>query len=79
MEVAGPAGGMTQLAICFGILMPFVIGMILGIDPNDEPPFDIDKANLSINILFSIPIPMALIQMLLMICIFKYDTPNMLK
>jgi len=78
-EVAGPAGGMTQMAICFGLLVPFLIGMGFGIDPTEKPPYDTDKANLALWIIFALPIPLALIQMLLMMCIFKYDTPSMLK
>ena len=30
LEIKGPIGGLTQVSICFGILIPFTIGMIYG-------------------------------------------------
>lgn len=38
-----------------------------------------DKSHLVVYILFAIPVALAILQVILMVLIFRYDTPNMLK
>jgi MFS family permease len=61
-EVKGPAGALSQICITFGILVPFSIGVGFGI-PVDPEQADIDKDydQLCINVLFMIPIILAVI------------------
>jgi len=53
--------------------VPFAIGTIYGVQT------DVDKCKLEIWIIFLIPIVLAFVQVILMICAFPFDTPVMLK
>ena len=76
-EVKGPAGALSQICICFGIVVPSTLRMVFNI--STDMPYDLDKSHLLVYILFAIPIVLALLQVILMVTVFRYDTPNMLK
>lgn len=73
LEISGPAGMLTQLTVTFGILVPFMIGSAF---PDTE---DLDKDQLLINIVFLLPMILAVLHVLLMLCVFRFDTPLFLK
>mmetsp|Transcript_102 Transcript_102/g.199 ORF Transcript_102/g.199 Transcript_102/m.199 type:complete len:203 (-) Transcript_102:838-1446(-) len=73
IEIKGPAGALSQICITFGILVPFSIGIFY--DNTDD---DVKNKEL-INIVFIIPIALAVLQILLMLTIYKFDTPIVLK
>ena len=72
-EIKGPAGALSQICITFGILVPFSIGILY-------PSIDDDIKNQElVNIVFTIPMALAAAQIVLMVFIYPYDTPVMLK
>jgi len=73
VEVKGPAGALSQICITFGIFVPFLIGLIFGDNNSDS----VNKTE--VYLLFLIPIALAALQIFLMISVFPYDTPPMLK
>jgi MFS family permease len=74
VEVKGPLGALTQVCICFGILFPFTIGMLYDESANLAAD-DIDQFIL---VIFGIPILLGVLQLLLLLSIFRYDTPVLL-
>jgi len=42
-EVKGPAGALSQICICFGIVVPSTLRMVFNI--STEKPYDVDKIN----------------------------------
>lgn len=88
-EYKGPFGVATQLLITFGIFISNVVGIPL---PDCHIPFDSHHCEKSKNIytpgfigddywriLFAIPIMIAVIQSLLILLVFNYETPKFLK
>lgn len=73
VELKGPAGGLTQICITFGIIVPFSIGLAY---PSTQ---DNDTNTQEINILFIIPIILSGLQVILLFTVFRYDTPIMIK
>jgi MFS family permease len=69
VEISGPAGSLTQLTVTFGILVPFMIGFIF---PDSS---DLEKDKLLVNIIFMLPLILSAIHIILMITVFKHDTP----
>lgn len=63
---------MSQICICFGILLPFLIGALF-----DQEK--LDQCTTLLWILFLLPVGMSALQMLLMLTVFTYDTPPVLK
>ena len=74
VEVKGPLGALTQVCICFGILFPFTIGMLYDESANLTAA-DVDQFIL---IIFGIPILLGVLQLLLLLTVFRYDTPVLL-
>ena len=73
VEIKGPAGALTQVCITFGILVAFTVGLGIGdVDEQEEDSFAIQYYWY---ILFSLPLVFALIQIILFIAVFPYDTP----
>lgn len=56
VELKGPAGGITQICITFGIIVPFTIGLMYQPDTIKDNK---DLQNQCITLLFSLPIVMA--------------------
>lgn len=77
IEVKGPAGALSQVCITFGILVAFCCG--LGIGDVDDDDIDSFEIQYYWYILFILPLVFSLIQVLLLWCVFPYDTPYMLK
>ena len=73
VEISGPAASMTQIAVTFGILVPFILSSIF---PDNS---DIEKDKLLIQIVFLLPMILAGLHILIQIFIFKHDTPLYLK
>lgn len=77
IEVKGPAGGLTQVSLTFGILVAFALGLGIGdVDADDQNSFEIQYYWY---ILFAVPLLLAALQSLLLLCVFPYDTPYVLK
>lgn len=74
VEVKGPLSALTQVYVCFGILFPFTIGMLYD-DSTNLASDDIDQFIL---VIFSIPILLDVLQLLLLLSILHYDTPVLL-
>lgn len=73
-EISGPAGAMFQVMVAFGVFFSLIITF-----PFDPATDTDERNNLCMYLLFGMPICFALLQMVLMVCIFKYDTPKVLK
>jgi MFS family permease len=83
-EVKGPAGSLTQICVCFGILVPYTFGVIFNAPDKDDKNYDEDKykdykPDTELYILFILPLGLAALQCFLMFTVFRYDTPPMLK
>ena len=91
-EMKGPLGALTQILITVGIMISFFLGIPIPdikqyIDgkyyPDGSiPGFFINRSFESDNywrIMFSLPIAFSLIQILLLLTVFNYDTPKFLK
>ena len=77
IEVKGPAGGLTQVSLTFGILVAFSLGLGIGdVDADEQNSFEIQYYWY---ILFAVPLLLAALQSLLLLCVFPYDTPYVLK
>ena len=72
VEIKGPTGFMSQINICFGILVPFLVGNLF--DQTKKGP-----SESLIWILFLTPIVFSVLQIFLMTTVFNYDTPVVLK
>lgn len=64
-EVKGPAGSLTQINICFGILVPYAFGVIFNAPDKDAADYDADKykdfnPDIELNILFILPLGLAI-------------------
>lgn len=75
-EYKGPIGGLSQLCITFGILVPFSIGIFF-----PEPATYTKETNeiFVIALISAIPIVLSILQVFLLVTIFRYDTPVFLK
>ena len=71
ISVRGPAGSLTSIGICTGILISFTIGVFF---PEVEDGSESSQLTLII-IVLGFPILMALIQLTLMFTVYPYDTP----
>jgi len=77
IEIRGSTGALMQLSVVFGIMLPFVIGLMQAShvkleDMNEEEVWTF------IWIVFTIPIVISLLQLGLLLTVFRYDTPNFL-
>ena len=75
VEIKGPAGSLTQICITLGILIPFAIGAGFP----DIDTYSDSKNLFLISLLFAIPIVLSIINILLYLIVFPYDTPPLLK
>lgn len=73
-EVSGPFGTLTQLCIAFGVQVPFTIGLFF----KDFSDYNDKQLNFVVNLMFCIPMALAVVQMVLLIFVFRYDTPVVL-
>lgn len=81
-ELKGPLGCLTQICITFGIIVPYTLGVIFEAPNPQDKSTVIDEdynPNLEIYILFALPVVLAVFQSFLMVTIFKYDTPQVMK
>ena len=78
IEVKGVAGSLTQICITLGILVSFTLGLVF---PTNSADADKQKSQklLFINSMFIIPIVIAIVNVILLIFVFPYDTPPTLK
>jgi len=72
-EVSGTLGGVSQLACTLGILMPMALG------PLDNPDGTLAERKTFILIVFVVPLGIAAVQLALMVFVFKFDTPAVMK
>jgi MFS family permease len=75
-EYKGPIGGLSQLCITFGILVPFSIGIFF---PDPSTYSDTTNKIFVIALISAIPICLSILQVFLLVTIFRYDTPVFLK
>jgi MFS family permease len=73
-ELSGPAGGMFQLMVCFGIFLS--LASTYAYDVSESSVESMDSLCF---FLFALPIGLAFLQMFLMSFVFNYDTPKMMK
>jgi MFS transporter, SP family, sugar:H+ symporter len=76
-EISGPAGAIMQVGVCSGILLAFLVGLGVG----DHKTAEIDSFAIEHywRIIFALPILLSVIQSLLLVFVYPYDTPVMLK
>lgn len=72
-HLRGTSGACCQCGLTMGILIPFSIGLYFSSspDPLDDP--------LCLTLLLTFPILLSALQMVLLLTVFKYDTPYELK
>ena len=70
-EIRGPLGGLIQLFINTGILIAFSIGFEF---PHPED-YSTSKLKRFVYEAFALPMALSVIQMLLLLFVFRYDTP----
>ena len=75
VEIKGPAGSLTQIMITFGILVPFALGAFF---PHIDEYSD-SKNLMIISMLFAIPIGISVLNIFLLVSVFNFDTPPILK
>lgn len=63
---------MVQVFICFGIIIPSSIALLFDSE-------DAESQELLLYILILLPAILAAIQIVLMITVFRHDTPNVMK
>jgi MFS family permease len=75
-EIKGPAGGLSQICITFGILVPFALGLTYTDVENKTK----NQNYWFIVIIFTIiPVALACLQVFLLTTVFPYDTPPIIK
>lgn len=77
IEINGPAGTISQIMICFGILLTSTIRLYMDIDTTH--PYNFIQDEKCVSMIFLFPIFLSLTQILLMISIFNFDSPYMHK
>ena len=79
IEVAGPLGSLSQVQITVGIMIAYMLSYIVPIryvrDQGETINEDIFTTQ-SWRIIFIIPAGISIIQTLLMLLVFRYDTPK---
>lgn len=73
-ELSGPAGGMFQLMVCFGIFLSLASTYAYDVESSSKESMD----RLCF-FLFGLPIGLSFLQMFLLSFVFNYDTPKMMK
>jgi MFS family permease len=73
-ELSGPAGAMFQFMTTFGSVLPYFI-----VFPFDVATATTEQMDHLTFFLFGFPIILALVQMLLLVFFFKFDTPVMMR
>ena len=76
-EIKGPAGALTQITVTLGILIAFSVG--LGIHDVEEADIDSFEIQHYWQVVFVIPIGIAIIHIILLLTVFPYETPVVLK
>lgn len=78
IEVKGVAGSLTQICITFGILVSFTLGLAF---PTNSPDNDKQRSQklLFIYSMYIIPIVIAVLNIGLLLFVFPFDTPPILK
>ena len=77
-EIKGSAGAIPQISVTFGSLFPFAISLIWNRIQKVDDMTD-DELYVFIVAIFGIPIVFSLIQICLLCCVFRYDTPVFMK
>ena len=72
-HLRGTSGACCQCGLTMGILIPFSIGLYFdtNADPKNDPTY--------LTLLLTFPILLSALQMILLLTVFKYDTPYELK
>lgn len=71
-EISGPIGGLIQVFVCLGIIVPPAVAIFF--DKEDE-----DSQRALLYTLIVLPGFFAALQAALMLVLFRHDTPNMIK
>lgn len=76
-EIRGPAGALSQMMIQTGTLIAFLYGLGVGeLDNDDSGSFTTEHYW---KVVFAMPIIVALTQVFLLLVVFPYETPVVLK
>ena len=72
VEYRGPVGALSQVSVVFAVMLPSVLGLF----------YDYDAVTTNytfIRMIWGLPVIFVLAQMLLMVTVFRYDSPTELK
>lgn len=72
-EINGPAGAMFQILVTLGILVPSLISLAFGKEYSNG------EAKTQVYINFAMPIALGVIHIFLLLFVYPFDTPNMMK
>lgn len=78
VEIKGTAGSLTQICVTFGILLSFCLGSLFTIDSPDPVELKSQQKKF-INVMYLIPIGVTIINVILLVFVFPFDTPPVLK
>lgn len=76
-ELRGPYGSFTQILITFGIMLAYFMGLVIPDKIKDDDHSFLVEGYW--RILFGFPILLGIIQIILFLTIYNYDTPKHLK
>lgn len=77
MELKGPLGAINQVLVTVGIQVAFALGLPVPETPSEDPTsFEVQSYW---RIVFALPIAFSVVQCLLLLTVFNYETPKFLK
>ena len=82
IELAGPLGSLSQIMVTIGIMIAYILGFLVPIRyiKNEGDNLNPDRLTTkSWRIIFIIPAVISIIQTILLLAIFRYDTPKFYK
>lgn len=82
IELAGPLGSLSQIMVTIGIMIAYILGFLVPIRyiKNEGETLNPDRLTTkSWRIIFTIPAVISIIQTILLLAIFRYDTPKFYK
>ncbi|CAI2365526.1 unnamed protein product [Moneuplotes crassus] len=80
VEVAGPMGSLSQIMVTVGIMIAYMFGFLAPIrylDKEGDPEMNPDVLTTqSWRIIFAVPAAISIFQTLMLLVVFRYDTPK---
>jgi len=79
-EYTGFGGAMFQLVVCLGIFLGLIL---ISMAPEGHDLIDVENDHMTsrivLYILMGFPLVISFLQLSLLVCVFRYDTPKMIK